>query len=352
MISLALSTVRGRIPAFTGALVALLCSAILVSAAAHLTESGLRSTTRAQRYARVDAVVVGDQTMRAPGSDALSSVRLPETVRVPRALAAQVEALPEVGSAVMDDRITMRITDDDAGTPAGSHGLETRRWSTAPSGGFHVAEGRRPEAANELALTTDEARRRDLAPGDVITASVDGVPQDYSVVGLVAADTAAREAPTAFLADAQLDSLVQDPSACDVLLLSAADGVSAAQMKTAVENVLPDGFVVGTDQRVADAEHRDVAAGRSLLLLLAGSFGGMAVLVSFFVIASTMSLVLGGRRREFATFRALGATPWQLVSMVFTEVGLLSLVACAIGAIPGIWVASPGPRPATRRSGS
>ena len=49
MISLALSTVRGRIPAFTGALVALLCSAILVSAAAYLTESGLRSTTRAQR---------------------------------------------------------------------------------------------------------------------------------------------------------------------------------------------------------------------------------------------------------------------------------------------------------------
>jgi len=48
MISLALSTVRGRIPAFTGALVALLCSAILVSAAAHLTESGLRSTTRAK----------------------------------------------------------------------------------------------------------------------------------------------------------------------------------------------------------------------------------------------------------------------------------------------------------------
>jgi len=63
----------------------------------------------------------------------------------------------------------------------------------------------------------------------------------------------------AFLADAQLDSLVQDPSACDVLLLSAADGVSAAQMKTAVESALPDGFVVGTDQRVADAEHREVA---------------------------------------------------------------------------------------------
>ena len=74
---------------------------------------------------------------------------------------------------------------------------------------------------------------------------------------------------------------MQDPSACDVLLLSAADGVSAAQMKTAVESALPDGFVVGTDQRVADAEHRDVAAGRSLLLLLASSFGGMAVLVSF-----------------------------------------------------------------------
>ena len=92
MISLALSTVRGRISAFTGALIALLCSAILVSAAAYLAESGLRSTTQAQRYANVDAVVVGDQTMRIPGSDMLSSVRLPETVRVPQTVVEQVEA--------------------------------------------------------------------------------------------------------------------------------------------------------------------------------------------------------------------------------------------------------------------
>lgn len=339
MISLALSTVRGRISAFTGALIALLCSAILVSAAAYLAESGLRSTTQAQRYANVDAVVVGDQTMRIPGSDMLSSVRLPETVRVPQTVVEQVEALPEVGSAVVDDRVTMRVTGKAAGASASSDGIEARRWSTASLGGFHVTEGREPQADHELALTTDEARSRHLALGDVITASVNGVPQDYSIVGLVAIDTA-QDVPTAFLTEAQMDSLLEDSSTHDALLLSAADSVSVTQMETAVSGMLSDGFVVGTGQRVADAEHREVAEGQSLLLLLATSFGGMAVLISFFVIASTMGLVLGSRRREFATFRTLGATPWQLISMVFTEVSLLSLVAGAIGAPLGIWVAS------------
>ena len=339
MISLALSTVRGRISAFTGALIALLCSAILVSAAAYLAESGLRSTTQAQRYANVDAVVVGDQTMRIPGSDMLSSVRLPETVRVPQTVVEQVEALPEVGSAVVDDRVTMRVTGKAAGASASSDGIEARRWSTASLGGFHVTEGREPQADHELELTTDEARSRHLALGDVITASVNGVPQDYSIVGLVAIDTA-QDVPTAFLTEAQMDSLLEDSSTHDALLLSAADSVSVTQMETAVSGMLSDGFVVGTGQRVADAEHREVAEGQSLLLLLATSFGGMAVLISFFVIASTMGLVLGSRRREFATFRTLGATPWQLISMVFTEVSLLSLVAGAIGAPLGIWVAS------------
>ena len=61
MISLALSTVRGRMAAFAGAFVALVCSAALLSATSYLVESGLRSTTQAQRYAHVNAVVVGER---------------------------------------------------------------------------------------------------------------------------------------------------------------------------------------------------------------------------------------------------------------------------------------------------
>ncbi|WP_273167555.1 ABC transporter permease [Actinomyces israelii] len=340
MISLALSTVRGRMAAFAGAFVALVCSAALLSATSYLVESGLRSTTQAQRYARVNAVVVGEQTMRVPGSDVLSGVRLPETVRVPRALTAEVEALPEVDSAVMDDRITMRITGDAAETSPSDRALAARRWSTAAAGGFHIVEGRQPDSGQEMVLTVDEARRRGIGLGRTLTASVDGVPQGYSVVGLVAADVETGEAPTAFLTDAQADSLVRDPDAGDVLLLRGADGVSAAQVRTAVERVLPKGLAVGTGQQVADAEHQDVASGRSLLLLLAGSFGGVAVLVSFFVISSMMNLVLGSRRREFAAFRVLGATPRQLISMVFAEVGILCLASGAVGAPLGTWVAS------------
>lgn len=73
-----------------------------------------------------------------------------------------------------------------------------------------------------------------------------------------------------------------------------------------------------------------------LLLVLAQSFAGTMLLTVIFVIASTVSLTLRQRRREFALLLATGATRRQVRRLVSLEIGLLTLIAAPIGAVIGL----------------
>ncbi|WP_312878190.1 FtsX-like permease family protein [Lentzea indica] len=77
---------------------------------------------------------------------------------------------------------------------------------------------------------------------------------------------------------------------------------------------------------------------KSILAILAGSFGGYAVLVAIFVVASTLALTVEQRRREFALLRAVGATPRQIRKLIGVETTVVSVVAGVIGSLLGIAV--------------
>lgn len=79
----------------------------------------------------------------------------------------------------------------------------------------------------------------------------------------------------------------------------------------------------------------DVLAG-GMLIALASSFSGTALIVVIMVVASTVSLALRGRRREFALLRAVGTTPRQVRELVTREVAMVALVAAPPGAVLGM----------------
>lgn len=85
---------------------------------------------------------------------------------------------------------------------------------------------------------------------------------------------------------------------------------------------------------------RAQAAGEALsggmLVALASSFAGTALVVVVMVVASTVSLALRGRRREFALLRAVGTTPGQVRRAVTLEVALVTAVAAPPGAVAGV----------------
>ncbi len=75
-----------------------------------------------------------------------------------------------------------------------------------------------------------------------------------------------------------------------------------------------------------------------LLIALASSFAGTAMLLVVFVVATTVSLALRQRQRDFALLRAIGATRAQVRRLVGREVGLVVAIAAPVGAVVGLLV--------------
>jgi putative ABC transport system permease protein len=76
-----------------------------------------------------------------------------------------------------------------------------------------------------------------------------------------------------------------------------------------------------------------------LLVALASSYSGIALVVVVMVVASMVTLALRARRREFALMRTIGATRRQVRQQVSLEVLLVALIAVPLGAAPGIFLA-------------
>src|SRR5664279_5201158 len=113
MLRLAILSARGRLGTFTGALVALFASAVLVMAGGMMLEAALRSRPPVERYAATAAVVSGQQIV---GAD--HDVPLGERARVSSALTAGLAAVPGVRAAIADVSAPVRL----GGRAAVAHG--------------------------------------------------------------------------------------------------------------------------------------------------------------------------------------------------------------------------------------
>src|SRR3954447_11473806 len=104
MLRLALLSARGRLGTFTGALIALFASAVLVMAGGMTLEAALRAKPPVERYAGAAAVVTGQQVV---GAD--HDVVLGERARVSSALPARLAAVPGVRAAIGDVSVPARL---------------------------------------------------------------------------------------------------------------------------------------------------------------------------------------------------------------------------------------------------
>lgn len=112
---------------------------------------------------------------------------------------------------------------------------------------------------------------------------------------------------------------------------------SALVVALAAALLTATGVWVEAGVRLAAGSADDPAA--SMLLTVASSFAGTAVLIALLVVASTFAGALRPRAREFALLRAVGATTGQVRRLVTAEVLLVFAVAAPLGALPGLLLA-------------
>ena len=310
MLRLAILTARKRLGTYVGAFLALFGSAVLVMAGGMLLESALQNHAPVTRYAAAAAVVTGHQDV-GPDHDVI----LGEPARVSSALVRRLAAVPRVRAAIADDAVPARLGAADAQ----AHG-----WSSAQLAPYRLVAGRPPASANEVVTTFPShlgARERltSTEPARTVT-----------VVGIAHARSAPHGAPLIFLTDSEAARLAGHPGRVDAIGILGGPGLDLGRVRAAAG----DAAVLTRGAR-GNAESPSVQIGRTQLIAVAASFGGLGMFIAIFVVAGTMALIIQQREHELALLRAIAATPGQVRRMVAWEAAIISLVASAAGVVPG-----------------
>ncbi|MGP4025824.1 FtsX-like permease family protein [Actinomadura sp. 3N407] len=333
MFRLALRTLRFRKGGFAASFAALFLGVVIVTACGGLMESGIRTEVRPERLAAAPVVVAGEQSYRVPKSGDAERVTLPERVHLDPGLVTAAQAVPGVAEVVPDVSFPVAVLPPGGGAPLP---LDERpaghAWSSAPLAPYTLSAGRAPGAEGEAVLDTRLAASADAKPGDTIDLMVSGAVGRFRVVGLARGRSALP--PGVFFSDPDVQRIA--PQRIDALGVFPAQGTGADELRGRIAEALAGhGVTVSTGLDRGQAEFPDVRPAGETLIVLAAVFGGLAIMVVVFVVASTLGLSLQQRRREMALLRIVGATPAQLRRLVLGEAVVLAVLAAALARLTG-----------------
>lgn len=338
MISLACSLLRGHKAGLAGVFVAVLFGSAVLTACGVLAGSGVRGGFPPERYAAAAVVAGAAQSLRVPGGEAQS---FSERVPVPAGWAREIGRVPGVRAAVADVSVPVglatgsgRLITSGNNQPVLAHG-----WSSAVLAPFTISAGTAPRGPGDAVLDANLARAAGIRPGDTVEILSGAVPSRYRVTGLAAPPPGGLARQSAvFLTDEAARRATGHAGEADTIGVIAAPGVSVGVLASRVRAAVPGAVTYTGDARAA-AEFPDIGRGRSFLVQVAGSLGGIMTCVVLFVVAAALGVAIRQRGREMALLRAVAATPRQVRQLIGAEVLLVSAAAAAVGVLPGLAVA-------------
>ena len=335
MLLLALQGIRNRKGPFTGAFVALVAASALVMACATLLASGMRDQAPIERYAGTPVVVAADQYVKTEvGTENQENVLLAERARVDATLIAKLERVPGVRAAIADDSTPAQIfgsRDREIDGPGG-HPTFVHPWRARLLTPYALSAGRAPAADDEVVVDAALASSGNLRPGARVRLASTGPARVMTVVGIARTRVTVDKQAALFVTDAESARLGGHPGRVDAI------GLLGTPDPERVRTVVGQARVVTGDKR-GEVEHVEVADLREAVIAIAGTFGGLALLIALFVVASTLGLSVLQREREVALLRAIAATPRQVRRMIAWEARLVSLAASAVGIVLGVAIA-------------
>ncbi|WP_410660362.1 FtsX-like permease family protein [Amycolatopsis sp. lyj-112] len=342
MWDLAWQTTKTRLSGFVGAFIAVLCGTALVAGCGVLMESGLRAGVPTQRYADAAVVVGGQQTVDPPGVGALETQQVAEQASVPVTLAGTITAVPGVRGAVAEQSFPANVVAADGQALTGPEGGQSlgHNWDAAALAPFSLRDGQAPAGGDEVVLDAALAARSGVTVGQRVKIATRSTPAEFRVSGIAApksGDGLSRQSAM-FFSQEKAAELAGKPGRAHAIGVLADPGVSPGDLADRIRDAVGGDVTVTTGVERSTVEFLDVSQTRMLLMALAGSFGGFAILIAVFVVASTLALVINQRRREFALLRAIAATPQQIRKLIGAETMLVAGGAGLLGAGLGVAV--------------
>lgn len=202
---------------------------------------------------------------------------------------------------------------------------------------IHVADGRWPQRAGEVAITRYTAEQTGVKTGDRMKVYLPNTyeAKEYQVVGILAYSgdraTLGGETVVAFhITEAQRLFYGKEGRYSGVVI-SADDGVSQQQLADRISQVLPTTFEAKTAAEVNEEGANEIKEGLQFITWFFLAFGLVALFVGIFLIFNTFNIIVAQRARELALFRAMGASRRQVTTAVIVEATVVGVVGSTLG---------------------
>jgi len=288
-------------------------------------------------YSSIDVLVRGSNSFTAQTSS------LEERDPMPASVLDEVSAVPGVAQAVGDVIGYAQIVDPATGKVIGTFGPPTAASSWNDLNGFTLKPGgSTPQGPDQVVIDAATAQSHDIQVGDQVEILFEGPPGEFDVVGLAGygeedslfgATWALFDLPTAQVVlgkEGELDSVS----------VVAEEGTPGVDLQRQIAAVLPEGVEAVTAATVTAEAQDQISTGLGFLRTAFLVFAFVSLFVGAFIIFNTFAIIVAQRTRELALFRALGASPRQVMTSVIVEALVVGLVASALGVVVGIGLAS------------
>ncbi|MGH9229175.1 MAG: ABC transporter permease [Acidimicrobiales bacterium] len=208
---------------------------------------------------------------------------------------------------------------------------------------YRLAEGRAPEADDEVVINRGAADDGNLQIGDRTTV-LTPEPVEVTIAGISTfgdQDGLGGVTFTAFSLEGAMRHVTKDPDGVSSIAVRADDGILQDELVARIGDVLPDGIeaVSGTDVSTENADDINELF-LDMLTTFLTVFAGIALLVATFSIYNTFSIIVAQRTRTAALLRAIGASRRQVLVSVVIEALVVGVVASLAGLAGGIGVAA------------
>jgi putative ABC transport system permease protein len=248
-------------------------------------------------------------------------------------LAETLSDLPEVELASPLRATPVGIS----GTTAQLAGVDTATFERLYD--IEVTRGRLADVAGPaIAVATEEAGKRQLELGDVVTVTFARTGEVDFTVSAIFDEAVAGVGGSSWITDlTTFETNVADQYDRQVFV-SAVDGLDAAAARSAIDSVLTD-WPNAELQDQAEFKESITAEINSILNLIYGLLA-LAVLIALIGIANTLALSVHERTRELGLLRAVGMTRGQVRTLVRWESVMIAVLGTGLGfllAVAGAW---------------
>jgi putative ABC transport system permease protein len=262
---------------------------------------------------------------------------------VPTSLLPVLEQVDGVAAVVGDVSGYAQVLTKD-GKPYGSGqapALGVNYDANPRTSAFTLRSGRAPAAPTDIALDASTSKGSGFGLGDQVTVLLRDGRSTYTVSGIFGFGENDNLAGATLVAFEQrtAEKVVGSPGELEVVRLAADEGVSQAELRDRVREVLPKGAEAVTGEQSADeaaGQIKDALGFFNTFLLV---FAGVALFVGGFLIFNTFTMLVAQRQRELALLRALGASRGQVVRSVLVEALVVGVIASVVGLGLGVGVA-------------